>query len=637
MTVAVPGISLLVSAGSGGYTYAGMRTLVCGIVAACICAPKSAGAAELSVSVDRNVVSLDDRLVLSVEVSGAGQGSAPELPPLDGFAVAHTERSTQIQIANFQMTTSARYDYTLVPLKAGRLVIGPVTLREGDREQRTPPITVEVLDRGRPVPPSPPPSGAGRPASPAPREPDSAPGAAPPERMFIEIEADKTNPWLREQVILTFRFCYADVALADQPVYEAPPAHGFVEKQLGDGRSVNSTRVINGRRYLVSELKTALYPYRTGELAVGPARLKGNILADSPRRARPPRGFFDMDDFFGDPFFGGFVKKPFSLVSNELKIDVRPLPKEGAPEGEVPVGRYRLAVEAKPREVRAGDPVTLTMTLTGEGDLERVPPPRVRALDGFKSYEPTGSVSAGGKTFEQAIVPLDEKITEIPPVIFTYFDPGEGRYVTLKEGPVPLKVLPPQEGNGKIVSLPSAAGGRDVQLIERNIVFIKTSPGTLKREAATEAPGVRFWLLQAVPLIAVAAAAAHARHRSRLRSDRGYARLHRAGRATRARLKSVERAMRKGNAEEFYGGIAKAVSGYVADRLNMPAGGMTPDLVREALASRGVDPGLIRRLDELYRTCDLARFAPSGAAGNEMAHCHGEATGVLEELRRGRW
>ena len=313
---------MLVSTGNGGYTYADMRTLVCGIVAACICVSAPAGAAELSASVDRNVVSLDDRLVLSVEVSGAGQGSAPELPPLDGFAVAHTERSTQIQIANFQMMTSARYEYTLVPLRAGRLVIGPVTLREGDREQRTPPITVEVLDRGRPVPPSPPRAAAGRAASPASGAPPSSPGAAPPERMFIEIEADKTNPWLREQVILTFRFCYADVALADQPVYEAPPANGFVEKHLGDGRSVNYTRVLNGRRYQVSELKTALYPYRTGELAVGPARLKGNVLVDPPRRARA-RGFFDMDDFFSDPFFGGFAKKPFSLVSNELRIDVQ--------------------------------------------------------------------------------------------------------------------------------------------------------------------------------------------------------------------------------------------------------------------------------------------------------------------------
>lgn len=604
-------------------------SIVSGLAWLVFSAATPVGAVELSASVDRNVVSLDDRLVLSVQVSGAAQGNAPVLPPLEDFSVAHTERSTQIQIENFQMTTSARYDYALVPRRAGKLTIGPVTLKDCDGEHRTPPITVEVLDRGRPVPP-PAQSVADRSAPPA-------AGAPPAERMFIEIEADKTNPWLREQVILTFRFCYADVGLAEQPSYEAPPANGFFEKHLGDGRSANYTRVINGRRYQVSELKTALYPYRTGALTVGPARLKGSVLAESPRRARPPRGLFDMDDFFSDPFFGNFVKKPFSLVSNVLKIDVRPLPKEGAPPGEVPVGRYRLSVEAKPREVRAGDPVTLAMTLSGEGDFDRVPPPRVSDPDRFKCYDPTGAASEGGRSFEQAIVPLDEKIREIPPVVFTYFDPGEGSYVTLKKGPFPLKVLPSQAGGGKMVSLPSAAGGRDVKLLERNIVFIKASPGTLSRDARTGAPGSGFWLVQAIPLAAVAAAAAHARHRSRLRSDRGYARLYHAGRATRARLKFAEKAMREGRTEEFYGGIARAVSAYVADRLNIPAGGLTPELVHEKLASRGADPGILRRLDELYRTCDLARFAPSGAAGREMAQCYGEATGILEALRRAKW
>ena len=618
-----------------------MSRLFCGLIAAWVSITGTARAAELTASVDRNVVSLDDRVVLSVSVSGAGQGSATVLPNLDGFRIADTGRSTQIQIVNSQAITSTQYDYALIPLRAGKLTIGPVTLNFQSTVYRTQPITIQVLDRGQSAPPSaPPPTAGGVAEQPRPRT-----DGAQPEQMFIELSVDKTNPWLREQVILTFRFCYADVGLAEQPAYEAPPSNGFVERHLGDGKSVNYSRVINGRRYQVSELKTALYPYKTGELTVGPARLKGSVLAESPRRARAPRGLLDMEDIFNDPFFGHFTKKPFSLVSNELKINVRPLPKEGAPVGEVSVGRYRLAVEAKPREVHAGDPVTLTMTVTGEGDLDRVAPQRVSSLDGFKSYEPTGSATAGGgdggagvKVFEQAIVPLDEKIKQIPRVVFNYFDPGEGRYVTLKEGPFTLKVLPPQAGGGgRIVSLPSGAEGRDVKLLERNIVFIKTAPGALSGETAPGGPGAFFWLIQLIPLAAVAAAAVHARHRTLLRSDQRYARLHRAGATTRARLKSVEGAMKEGRAAEFYGGIARAVSAYVADRLNIPAGGLTPELVHEQLSARDADPELLRRMDEFYRICDLARFAPTGARGEEMGQCYGEATGILEALRRAKW
>ena len=95
--------------------------------------------------------------------------------------------------------------------------------------------------------------------------------------------------------------------------------------------------------------------------------------------------------------------------------------------------------------------------------------------------------------------------------------------------------------------------------------------------------------------------------------------------------------MKEGRAEEFYGGIARAVSSYVADRLNIPAGGLTPELVHERLALKGAAPELLRRMDEFYRACDLARFAPAGTGGEEMEKCYGEATGILESLRRAKW
>ena len=612
-----------------------MKRLIPLLLACCSAASAPADTGpDFTASVDRNVISLDDRLILSVRVSGAGQRGEPELPPLDGFQLINTGRQTSIQIVNFRTMMSAQYDYTLVPVKAGKLTIGPVTLRENGRVHRTEPIVVEVLDRGRPASP------AAQAAAPQIAASRSA------GQVFVEISADRKECWLREQVIVTSRFyCLADTPLAEKAAYSAPPADGFVERQLGDGNSVNYSRIVNGRRYQVSELKTALYPYRTGALTIGPAKVKGSILAESPRRARAPRGIFDLDDIFGDPFFGRYVRKPFSVASNTLTIDVRPLPKEGAPSGDVPVGVYRLSVEAKPREVRVGDPVTLNMTVTGDGDLDRVPPPRLSSIERFKAYEPTSSSSggtgsgSGGKTFEQAVVPLDERVKEIPPVVFNYFDPREGKYVSLRKGPFPLKVLPPQAGGvGRIVSLPAGvAEGRDVKLLERNIVFIKGRPGALRRDSGGGAAGTLFWLVQLVPLCAVAAAFVHARHRARLSSDQGYARLYRAGGATRARLKSAEKAMRAGRAEEFHGVIARAVSSYVADRLNIPAGGFTPEQVRERLAARGADGALLARLERFYKACDLARFAPGGAGGEEMAQLHREATEILEELRRGKW
>lgn len=593
-----------------------------------------AGAVELSASVDSNVVSLDDRVILSVRIADAIGSGEPVLPAMEGFRVTNKSHSTQIQMVNGRLSMSGQYDYTLVPLKSGKMTIAPITLTYKNKTYQTEPIAVEVKEDRAAVA-----SAAGPPEKAEAREP-ARQDAGAGKKMFIELSVDKPEVYLHEQVALTFRF-YFSGGLAEQPAYEPPPAPGFVAKLIGDGKSANYTQVLGGRQYQVSELKTALYPYQTGELTVGPARLKGSLLVESGRRQRGPRGVFDMDDFFNDPFFGRFEKRPFELVSNQLKVKVLGLPAEGAPQGEVAVGRYTLQVEAKPKEVHVGDPVTLTMTVSGEGDLERVPPPRVSDLTGFKSYEATSSTEASGargvKKFEQAIVPLSDGIKEIPRITFNCFDPVEKKYLTLNGGPIPIKVLPPRdEGAAKVVSAAAAAEKKGVKLLERNIVFIKTAPGVLAKGGRAAAPSIRFWLVQCLPLLLILLAFIHSRHRARLSSDSGYARLYGAGRMTKARLDSAERALKDGNAEEFYGALVRAINMYVADRLNIPAGGLTPEIIQEKLAERHASPGLIGRLDGFLRTCDLARFASGQATGPEMESAYREAMEMLEGLRRSR-
>jgi hypothetical protein len=552
---------------------------------------------------------------------------------MDGFRVANKSHSTQIQMVNGRLSMSGQYDYTLVPLKVGKTTIAPIVLNYKSKIYKTAPITVEIKeDRAAVV--------ASRPVKKAEAREPVRKDAASGKKMFIEISVDKPEVYLHEQVTLTFRF-YFSGGLAEQPAYEPPPAPGFVVKPLGDGKSVNYTQVLGGRRYQVSELKTALYPYQTGELTVGPARLKGSLLVESGRRRPPRRGVFSMDDFFNDSFFGRFKARPFELVSNRLKVGVQPLPPEGAPSVEVAVGRYTLKVEAKPKEVHVGDPVTLTMTVSGEGDLERVPPPCVSNLAGFKSYETTSSTEARGtsgvKKFEQAIVPLNDDIREIPRITFNCFDPSEKKYLTLSGGPIPIKVLPPKEEDAaKIVSGSPTAGKKGVKLLERNIVFIKTMPGSLVKVENTGMPSVKFWIVQCMPLLIILFAVFHSRHLARLSSDSGYARLYGAGRMTKSRLASAERALRDGNAEEFYGALVRAINMYVADRLNIPAGGLTPEIIQEKLAERRVSPGLIGRMDKFLNACDLARFASGEATRTEMESAYREATEILEGLRKSR-
>ncbi len=75
---------------------------------------------------------------------------------------------------------------------------------------------------------------------------------------------------------------------------------------------------------------------------------------------------------------------------------------------------------------------------------------------------------------------------------------------------------------------------------------------------------------------------------------------------------------------------------HVADRLNIPAGGLTPEIIHERLELRGASPALLERMGGFFRACDLARFTSAQATGTEMENAYREATAILEELRKTR-
>ena len=87
-----------------------------------------------------------------------------------------------------------------------------------------------------------------------------------------------------------------------------------------------------------------------------------------------------------------------------------------------------------------GDPITLKMTISGEGNFKTVNIPTLNFGDAFKVYEPELQQDEGIKTFKQVIIPKSDTIKEIPEVRFSFFDTNLGRYSTITEGPVPIEV-----------------------------------------------------------------------------------------------------------------------------------------------------------------------------------------------------
>jgi hypothetical protein len=575
----------------------------------------TARAQEVSVtaSVDRQRVSVDESLTLTVAVSGANvQGmSKPKLPSLDGFDVMGTSSSSNISWINGRVSTTQEYRYTLMPRSVGTFTIDPVEVRVGRKTVRTEPIRVEVVQGTGTKPP------AGRSAPGGQRSPPEAQTSRRAQgNIFITTEVDKPKAYVGEQVVLTFTY-YSRLSMWNAPQYTPPETPGFWVEELS--RDERARRVvIEGRAFEMQQIKIALFPTSSGKHVISPAYLEYST----------GRGFFSR----------GQARR---LRTDPIEIEVLPLPTSGRPaDFSGAVGKYRLSAKADKASVPRGDPISLEVILSGSGNINTVGDPNAPALDGFKVYEPeieksssrAGDRIRGKKVFRYALIPEREGTLVIQPFTFVCFDPETKTYKTLKTKPLRIRVTP-----GQAEELSAAGYGltrEEIQLVGEDIRFIKPAVGKLRHRSGVLYRSGGFWLMQLIPLFAVIGAFFLKRHQEKMAGDVAYVRRRGAKGAVKKRLKESRRLLKARNSAAFYGVIHRALTQFIGDKLNVPAAGLMKDQIAEAFAARGIENGVPARIGEILDRCDAARFAPASLSDEDMKNLLDEVETLIGQLEK---
>jgi len=280
------------------------------------------------------------------------------------------------------------------------------------------------------------------------------------------------------------------------------------------------------------------------------------------------------------------------------------------------VGTFDLFVTAKPREVAVGDPITLTMTVLDRSsppvDLNLIQPPRLEAdaelMRDFRvaGDQPTGEVQETGrrKVFTQTIRAKSDKVTAIPPIEFSFFDPDRQRYATIASPAIPLEVRATTTlADSDIVDAAPAArttAATELTVVEGGLLANYMGPELL---AAT--PPFRVGpvpaLVGLLPPLAFMMLAAGVHHARRRRGDRSVARRRGARRRARRRLHETN--------GSTAAATATAIADYVADRCNLPAGALTAAEVIARLRACGVDGELVDEVAGLLADCERQRYA----------------------------
>ncbi len=570
-----------------------------------------AGDISVKATVTDNRVAMGEGLRYTIAVSGAKDLTPPELPPIDGFDASYTGPATRVSVINGAYSVEQSFNYVLVPLKEGKFVIPPVTVDVKGEVFTTEAIVVEVA------------------AAPSP-EPSQAQAQDIKDRLKLLMALGKEKAFVGEAVPLTLRLYVNELSLQDLS-YPEMEQQGFAIDPFPEPRQFED--VLDGMNWHVIEFTTTIYPSQAGALVVRPALVKGALVFKVNETRGTPGGIFD-DGFFGN-FFSSYQKRPLTITSNSVRLETLPLPEEGKPaDFSGALGQYDLAVEAAPLKVKAGDPVTLRMTLSGAGNMKGVKMPVVDA-PGFKVYDPQIRDEAGHKILEQVIIPTDVKCTQIPPVKFSYFDTQDGAYKAIERGPFALEVAAPAAGEEfQAVGFAAPVNISSPEKLGRDIVFIKDDPGAFIKKSGAMRRDFLFYILFVVYVQVWAGLLAFYLHRRRMTSDPKFARQVKAAREAFLSLKNAEEALKSGNVKDFYDRLQGALNEYFIRRLDIAPGRTDRNFVEAALRDVRVDAKYIDVIRDIYAEAEGVRFARMPVSEAKMRTHLADAQDLIKAVER---
>ncbi|HMJ63482.1 MAG TPA: BatD family protein, partial [Bryobacteraceae bacterium] len=379
---------------------------------------------------------------------------------------------------------------------------------------------------------------------------------------------------------------------------------------------------LDGRSYEVWTFKTAIAAARPGKFDIGPAQ--ATAIVTVPRRQGNPRSRspFNMDDPFSDPFFadpfGAFGQQEKAIIKSEpASLEVKPLPKNAPADFSGAVGNFAMTVEASPKSVQVGDPITVTASISGRGNFDRMSAPTLEDEGGWHKYPPSSKFKqdddvgiSGTKTFETVLSPNDRK-QSIPPLHFSFFDPIKEQYATLKSDSIPIRV---EGGTASArATVPPSSAARAPVATSSTPAPQPTKPGDIlgqltDRPAAAQsfAPWYlrpTFWLLQLIPLIGLLGLIGWKVRQARLgdREARRTAALHR-------EAAELIRQLRRDGAtpQEYYSQASRAVRIRTALATNADPNAVDADA---AAAAFHLDETSREQLRRLFERSDELRYS----------------------------
>ncbi len=360
----------------------------------------SSHAASLVAELDRNEIEFGQSVTLSVTASDL-DGEIDFGVLSKDFEVLDTSRSKNVQIVNGKMNASLTWRVALMPLNSGTLTVPAFSI--GKLQTREIQLTVNAAGQGK--------------------------AEAGGKEFFLELESDKSDPYVQEQIILTARVYQArsiiEGSLSD------PQADGIILERLGNDSSY--TTKVGERQYHVIERRYALFAQESGTLSIAPLKLQATV---KQRRSDNNRGFFSPT-------------QKLRISSNELTLRIKPKPADTASHWWLPAQTVSLTQQWNEdiKQARVGEPITRSINISAKGvhstQLPAIEPPELATAKvypdqaGIHSQVLDDSV-VSYRNDKWAIIPRQSGELRLPELKVHWFDTIRG---TMQEAVLPAQTL----------------------------------------------------------------------------------------------------------------------------------------------------------------------------------------------------
>ena len=364
--------------------------------------------AGLYASLDRYSIALGDTVRLTLRSDDDADPAEADLSALrEHFEILQRSSSVSTRIVNGERSQNRELLLDLTPLREGEVVIPPFEV-DGQRSEA---LSVSI---------GPPPK-----------------ARADDEIVTFEAEIDRDTVYVQGQLLLTLRVQQA-VNLESRSITELEIDDAYVET-LGQN---SFQRMIEGRPWLVHEIRYAVFPEASGELVIPGQTFSGRMGAGR-------RTLFDTRPA------GRLIRRQTEAIA----VPVQPRPDSFPDATWLPAADLTIEEQwsGDLDSLRIGDSVTRSVTISADGlQGAQLPPLPLAAVDGLRAYPDQPDIDnvtgddgvTGIRTDSVALVAVGDGEFEVPPIEVPWWDTASN---TLRIARLPakrLRVLPDAAAQG---------------------------------------------------------------------------------------------------------------------------------------------------------------------------------------------